>query len=243
MAMITTIELKSILESKGSFRIVFLGDSITSTEWVHPNWREIVEYVLKEEMAKIVDNWKSASWGIRTINCGYDGSTSRDILKEKLEEVESFKPDLVISIMGGNDTILGVGVEESRENIEKITEELERKGIRVFWCNSIAGLNEKKNKRYEEYAKATLDIEGSEKRKYFDLFNEYKKFDLKKFFTFLSEENLDEGIKEGEIDTVHPNQLGNAYIAKIILREVFGIGLNPEKYIETTNKGYKYPEY
>lgn len=243
MAMITTNQLKKILDTKKNFRVVFLGDSITSTEWVHPNWREMVEYVLKEEMVKIVDDWKSASWGIRTINCGYDGSTTRDILNEKMKEIESFEPDLVISIMGGNDTILGVKVEESKTNIEKITKELEKKRIRVFWCNSIAGLNKEKNKRYEEYAKTTLEIEGSEKRKYFDLFNEFKKFDLKKFFTFLSEENLDEGIKEGEIDTVHPNQLGNAYIAKIILKEVFGLGFDPEKYIRTTNLGYKYPEY
>ncbi|KKS30698.1 MAG: hypothetical protein UU92_C0021G0013 [candidate division WWE3 bacterium GW2011_GWA1_42_12] len=37
------------LKENGSYRILFLGDSITSAEWVHPNWREIVEYVLKEE--------------------------------------------------------------------------------------------------------------------------------------------------------------------------------------------------
>ena len=36
---------------------------------------------MKEELQKEMDNWKLPSWGIRCFNFGYDGSTSRDILK------------------------------------------------------------------------------------------------------------------------------------------------------------------
>ena len=75
------------------------------------------------------------------------------------------------------------------------------------------------------------------------MFNLYKRFPLEKFFTFISEENPVAGIKEGEIDPDHPNQLGNAYIAKLILEEVFSLDFNPEIYINDTLKGEKYPKY
>ena len=64
-----------------------------------------------------------------------------------------------------------------------------------------------------------------------------------KFFTFISEENLDEKIKAGEIDPSHPNQLGNAYIAKVLLDKIWGIKFDPEKYIKNVNGGEKLPEY
>jgi hypothetical protein len=76
-----------------------------------------------------------------------------------------------------------------------------------------------------------------------DLFNIYKSFPLRKFYTFKSEENVPEHIKEGEIDFLHPNQLGEAYVAKAVLKEVFGIEFDPELYWKDTLAGEKYPKY
>ena len=53
------------LKQGSTFKIVFLGDSITSAEWVHPNYREIIEYVLKQELENDLEDWKLPSWGIR----------------------------------------------------------------------------------------------------------------------------------------------------------------------------------
>lgn len=237
-------EIKNYLIKNNKFRIVFLGDSIASTEWIHPNWREIVEYVVKEELCKIITNWKIPSWQIRGINCGFDGATTRDVLEKINDDILEYKPDLIISIMGGNDSTLNISVEQSIKNIEKIFGTLSQKIPYIFWCNSIPALTgNKKNKEYKPYAEETIKISGNENIKIFDMFNEYQKYDLSKFFTFISEENLVEGIKEGEIDAQHPNMLGNAYIAKIILKEVFGIEFRPEKYLETLLNGIKYPEY
>ncbi|MEA3449779.1 MAG: hypothetical protein U9Q85_02265 [Patescibacteria group bacterium] len=67
---------------------------------------------------------------------------------------------------------------------------------------------------------------------------------MKKIFTFVSENgNADAGIEPGAIDFGHPNQLGNAYIAKIILKEIFDIDFDPELYIKETLEGKKYPSY
>ena len=75
------------------------------------------------------------------------------------------------------------------------------------------------------------------------MYDESAGFPNEKIYTFESEENPEENIKKGDLDFFHPNPLGNALIAKIILKQVFGVDFDPEKYIETAAKGYKYPEY
>jgi hypothetical protein len=52
-----------------------------------------------------------------------------------------------------------------------------------------------------------------------------------------------DGTKAGDIDQVHPNRLGNAYIAKFVLEELFSINFNPELYLETLLQEEKFPRY
>jgi len=51
----------------------------------------------------------------------FQGSITLDI-ESKLPDILSVKPDIVISVMGGNDPIMGIDVSESGVNSEKITE-------------------------------------------------------------------------------------------------------------------------
>jgi lysophospholipase L1-like esterase len=232
-------EITKKLRENKKYWIAFVGDSITSTEWVHPNWREIVEYVVKSETEKLYDHvdWKIPSWGIRCFNWGFDGATTKDIL-EKADQIVRAKPDLIVGLMGTNDPRLGIKSGETKNNIESLMNKF--RGIRVFWMTSTPDLREEENKKYEDYRKITLGVKCNENQEIFDLFSEYKKFDLNKLFTLATEEYKGENY---QVDPSHPNQLGNAYIAKIILKEIWNIEFDPEKYIETTKKGYKYPEY
>jgi len=238
--MINKQEIADKIKQNGKYWIAFTGDSMTSCEWVHPNWREIVEYVLQEEMTKFLDDWHSSEWSIRGFNFALDGSTTRDILK-KVDDIKLVSPDLVIGVMGGNDPTFDVSVSESVENIKNIAEKV---NTRIIWCNSIpAGGDSNKNLEYEPYAKAFMEIPNSDNFQKIDMFNLFKTYPLDKFFTFKSEEILIENIKEGDPDLQHPNQLGNAYIAKVILKEVFGIEFDPEKYWSDTLSGEKLPRY
>ncbi len=230
-------EVKKKLIKDNKFNIVFVGDSLTSCEWIHPNWREIVEYVLKQELENKFEDWKIPSWGIRCFNFGFDGSTTRDILK-KTDEILEIKPDLIISLMGGNDPTLGIKVEETKSNIENLMSKF--KGIEVFWMTSLTEMREDRNTKYEDYNKTTLSIEKEENQRVYDAFSEYKKYDLEKIYTLKTSEYKNIG---RETDPGHPNQLGNAYIAKIVLKEVFEINFDPEKFMETTLSGEKYPKY
>jgi lysophospholipase L1-like esterase len=238
--MITLQEIVQTIKTKNKFWIAFVGDSITSCEWVHPNWREIADYVLKSELEDLFDGeWKIPSWGMRCFNFGYDGAKTTDIL-EKIDDIKLIKPDLVISLMGGNDR-RKLSVEEHVKNIEKIIEKL---NTTVVWCSSIYGAEgSRKNDEYKPFAMASMKIKTNKRTKLIDLFDIYKDFPINEFYTFKADYDVVGGFNKNNIDDAHPNQLGNAYIAKIILKKVFGVEFDPEKYIADTINGSKYPEY
>lgn len=236
--MISLTDIASKIKENRKYWIAFTGDSITSCEWVHPNWREIVEYVLKEESVKDGD-WQTPSWGIRAFNFAYDGATTADILN-KVNGINLVKPDLVISVMGGNDPAFKLSVEEHVANTQKIFEKLD---TQIVWCTSTPAGGGSKNDEYRPYAEAIMRLPQSDKVQIIDMFTLYQQYPLERFFTFKSEENPVEGLKAGDPDYQHPNALGNAYIAKIILKEVFGVEFDPEKYIADTLSGEKFPGY
>lgn len=239
--MISLEEIAKAINEKSRFWIAFTGDSLTSCEWVHPNWREIVEYVLQQELTDFLKgDWKKSEWGIRGFNFALDGATTKDILGY-VPKIKLTNPDLVIGLMGGNDPTFKISPPESVKNIGVIVNDL---GTKVVWCSSTsAGKGSPKNDEYMPYSEAFNKMEKINTMQKIDMFNIYQKFDTSKFFTFISEENPIEGIKAGEVDLQHPNQLGNAYIAKVILKEVFDIEFDPEVYWKTTKLGDKYPEY
>lgn len=246
MAFIPLTEIAANLQKSGRYWISFTGDSITSCEWVHPNWRDIVIYVLHDQLTDYLKgDWQTAEWGIKGFNWAYDGANTQNIV-EKINDILLVKPHLVIGLMGGNDAPQGITVAQSVANIRKIADRVLASGAKLVWSNSTpAAVNHRKNKEYSPYARAFIQMSSPDPANFqkIDMFSIYQNFPLKRLFTFLSEENLQEGLKKGDPDPIHPNQLGNAYIAKVILDETFGISFDPEKYISNTQSGLKYPEY
>ena len=60
--MINIADIQKRIDENGKYWISFVGDSITTCEWVHPNWREIVQYVLNDKL--------KGDWGFRCFNFG-----------------------------------------------------------------------------------------------------------------------------------------------------------------------------
>jgi len=77
-------------------------------------------------------------------------------------------------------------------------------------------LNGKKDREYSEFSKVALSINTSDGQTVFDMFEEYKKYDLKRFFTFISEGMRRNISRQEKLIRIIQNQLGNAYIAKVI---------------------------
>lgn len=228
------------------YRIVFLGDSITSTEWVYPNWRGMIEYVLKKKLEKSIGEWELRCWKVRCYNTGYNGASTKEIIKFIDEDIVLHKPSLVIFMDTYNDKYRDIEPAEHEKNLNIIFGKLVNITEDIVFTHSIARLKIEANKQNEEYMKAANQVVKKYKDRIqsLDLYSKYAKLDLKKFFTFTSENgNEDMGVKPGGLDFGHPNQLGNAYIAKILLREIFNIKFDPELYIKDTLGGKKYPGY
>ncbi len=51
-------------------------------------------------------------------------------------------------------------------------------------------------------------------------------------------------LKKGEIDPIHYNRYGNAIVAKILLKKVFSVDFDEEKFLEDlANPIVKWPRY
>lgn len=105
-------------------------------------------------------------------------------------------------------------------------------------------LNKEYNKKYKDYVDGISKITPFKKTAFINLFEEYKNFDLKRIYTFKGENgNPIMGISAGDINFAHPNSLGNAYIAKVLLKKLFYIDFNPETYIRDSKNDIKYPRF
>lgn len=231
------------LQEKKSFKIAFLGTSLTSAEWVHPNWREIVEYVLKEALEEQFTDWRVPSWGIRCINAGFDGANTKDLINLLEKNVIAYEPDLVIVLATSNDIFSEITPGRHKENIKSIINMLVAKNIKVVYCTNICTNNSAYNEKYLPYLNEALSLFPYKGVPAINMLEAFENYPLDKFFTFVSSGNEVVGIKPGELDYIHPNQLGNAYIAKVFLDRIFGISFDPEKYIAENNAGKMFPGY
>ncbi|OGF24877.1 hypothetical protein A2331_03370 [Candidatus Falkowbacteria bacterium RIFOXYB2_FULL_34_18] len=241
-------KIENKLKQGDWYRIAFLGDSITSTEWVHPNWREVIEYVLKMELEIAMGEWELPWWKLRCLNAGYNGASTSELMKFVEKDVIPCKPNLAIFMDTYNDKYKNINPDEHAKNLDIILSKLTVGVGDVVFSNSIARFNEKANMENKKYIATAETVVKKYKNKIrvVDMYSAFSQLELDKFFTFkYTKDDIDAiaGIKVGDIDFGHPNSLGNAYVAKIMLKEIFGLDFNPDRYIDDSLAGKKYPGY
>lgn len=238
--MVNLSNISGKLKSDGKYWVTFIGDSITSCEWVHPNWREITEYVVKNEVGKFSKDWMLSSWGMRFFNFAYDGATTKDIV-DRLSDIKTTLSNLFIVMIGANDYHKRMPLSDHKENVEAIIRSLKDSGAEVVFSTNNCPDRKETQELYEPYVNADREMNLDN---FINLYRESKGFPADKIYTFKFEEGDEsEGVKEGDRDFWHPNRLGNAYIAKVILKKVFDLDFDPELYISTSDSGEKYPKY
>lgn len=235
--------VKSLNSDKG-YRVVFLGDSTTSNEWVHPNWREVLEYVIKDQVEKEVEEWQKVYWDLRFFNYGLNGAGTADFLEYLQDEVLALKPNLVIFMGGDNDIVLDVPPAAHAENILQIRQLLSQAVDSFVFSPQIKSLDLELNSKYEQYLVA-LQSEPFGNEIEINMYAEFAKLNLKDLYTFRLDKDEAEawGKKTGNIDPIHPNMLGQCLIAQIMLRELLGISFDPHTYLTELFHGIKYPKY
>lgn len=231
--MVTLGEIAKTIKEKGKYWIAFTGDSITSCEWAHPNWREIVEYVLKDKL--------NYDWGLKTFNFAYDGSTSEDLL-DRVGELKLLNPNMVIMLTGANDPFRNPEIPPDifKSNVSVIKKIIDDLGSQFVLSSDNYPNNEWAAEKCLPYLDKLQEVD----EKFINLFEVSKSFPMDRIYTFVSEMDIpEEHVKNGENDFWHPNQLGNAYVAKVMLKEIFGIEFDPEKFWKETLAGKKLPRY
>ncbi len=237
-------DIKSTINQNRLYKIVFSGDSFTSSDWLHPNWREILEYVLKEELTKMTGGWKKPYWNIRCINAGLDGASTKDILDLSYKYILCHKPQMTLILAGINDTWQNISPPQFLDNLTKLSNLLKRENCFTIYVSPPPSSNEEENEKFAPFLAQSGTKLSELMDLYIDLFDDFRVIkDLNKFYTLVSEGNEDFDIKPGEKDFIHPNVLGNAYMAKFILEKLFGVSFTPEKYLSNMRSGIVNPSY
>lgn len=231
------------------YSIVFYGASTTSAEYSMPNWGEIIRYWLKDGIGNAIGDHAKASWNIQTANRGLNGGSSQDLLERFDDFVLSLKPQIIFLSVGKNDAYFEIDKKITAENTKKIIRKSLAAGSKVVFMTTVPALWEKLNEKIRDYVEVdralTQEFLDNKNFIFIDLYKLFSKQDLEKSYTLISlDGNEIVGIAPGEVDPIHYNKFGNALVAKIILKEVYDLDLDVEKFIkdlgDPTNK---YPGY
>ncbi|KKR06467.1 MAG: hypothetical protein UT34_C0001G0508 [candidate division WS6 bacterium GW2011_GWF2_39_15] len=198
--------------------VVCIGDSITSQEWCHPNWYDWLNFTFRQNT-----EWES---GVKRkiINSGHDGADVDDFLNNFDLTIAIYKPDAVIVSLGDNEIEKPEGFEG---RTRKLLSRIQSINADIILWSTYEAPNPK-------YSQALSKVNDTYKRLaqefnavYIDMYSEFKKYDLSKLFTFVYPwENRQWGMKPGDIDFLHCNEIGNQIIAEKILKEAFDTDLN-----------------
>ncbi len=260
--------LAKVLENR-VYTIWFLGDSITSTEWIHPNWREIVEYVLKSELELEIQRLHNEeglelpnesydgqynegelaseyarripSWNVRCINLARDGSTTRDRVKCQDKRLWVHKNiDLLIVVGTCNDPDYAFPVAETLTNLESLFAYCKNTLAIADVAYSTTSYSSSPS-RIEKYTPyATAVVEKFATSEHLiDLWKTMQALPADEVERFYGMKNSDDSL-----DTTHQNVLGNSYIAGVFLDKLFGISFDYKKYCwAAVSMDYKFPSY
>lgn len=242
-------EMIACIKQDELYSIVFYGASTTSAEYAMPNWGEIIRYCLKMEMEDAIGDYKKANWNIQTANRGLNGGSSQDLLERFDELVLSLSPRIIFLSVGKNDAYYEIDRRITEENTRKIIQKSLNANMKVVFMTTVPALTEKLNDKIRNYVEVDRNVAqeflNNENFMFIDFYDFFTKEDLEKSHTLISVNgNEIVGITPGEIDPIHYNKIGNALVAKIILKEIYGLNFDSEKFIsDLADISKKYPGY
>ena len=204
--------------------VLLIGSSITSQEWCHPNWHDWMEYTFRQD-----ENWDKA-WKRKIINTARDGASISHYLNNFDTEILRFKPDLVIESLGVNSIIPDLDEAKTQKEIYELNKRILGEGFELAtWSYQLGSAT------YDERMKRLRDIHKELalelNYQFVDIYEEFKKYDLSKIFMFIHPwQNKPWGMKPGDVDFLHCNEVGNQIIAEKLLKELFDKEINRDEF-------------
>lgn len=215
------IDIQKIVHQHTTYRIVCVGDSTTSAEWVHPNWIDYVEFALREGLQ--LGNGRI----FKMINSACDGADLSGINRCIEEDVLFFKPHLVTLMIGLNDMISEIPPDAFQKGLHEFIEKTrDNTEAEIALLTPTVPKHKEIAEKLENYAAVIRQVSQTKETYLVDIFEAFSEIDLAKVYTYRNDDgNSVWGIEPGEIDYLHPNVLGNRIIAETILNDLFQIGI------------------
>lgn len=171
--------------------IAAFGDSLTAGFGVEPGKN------YPDDLQQLLDR---TGYRYRVLNVGVSGDTTSDGV-ERMQEVMALHPAIVILEFGGNDGLRGLPVSNTKLNLARMIEELQKKGSKVL----LAGMTLPRNYG-PEYIASFEEV-------YVDLANQYKVPRI----PFLLE-GVGGVPRLMQHDGIHPNAQGDTIVARTVMR-------------------------
>lgn len=225
------------------------GPSTTSFEYVFPNWCEVLRYGLKTALEEYFDDYNQINWNLFVHNMGLDGAVSSELLERLNSLVLSKNPNVVFISATTNDFCHNLPIKDMRENMFKIISDSLEAGAYTIFFTMVPSINEKHNNEYAKYLKEEIAISEefshNERFIFVNMFDIFPKELLEKSYTYIEEnENHVVGVESGTIDYIHYNRYGNVVVAKIFLKEIFGVEFDHDQFLKDINdETIKYPRF
>jgi lysophospholipase L1-like esterase len=145
--------IDSRLSAGETTKIVCLGDSVTGV-YYHTGGRRAYPEMLELALGQLYPKAK-----ITVINAGISGNSTRNGLSRLQRDVLDANPDLVTVMFGLNDMV-GVPVEEYRNNLKEIAERCRKQKAEVLFCtpNAIYDDGGRTTAKLIEYCGAMKDV-------------------------------------------------------------------------------------
>jgi len=185
-------------------RVIGFGSSNTEQHWHslgHFNWFSWLTCSLRE--------W--VGHHVTMINQGIGGETAEDLLKRIDRDVISFKPNLVIITIGGNDTWKGYTIEDYKKYLTEIVNIVRANDaipvLQTYYCLLYNKMPEIL-KKYPQFVEVNRKLSQEFKIPLIDQYLYFSPF----------YENDPENYSKIMLDGLHVNQIGNAIMGIIACR-------------------------
>jgi len=204
MQILESLVNKWKLNPQKPIRVVAFGSSNTELHWHslgYFNWFSWLSSAMREWIGR----------HITTINSGIGGETSKDLLKRIDRDVLSFKPDLVIITIGGNDTWKGITIQEYQNFLTHTVEKIKNiKAIPVLQTYYCLLYNQIDNvfQLFPQIVEVNRNLSNEMKIPLIDQYKYFSPF-------YENDPNTYSGLM---LDGLHVNPIGNAIMGIIASR-------------------------
>ena len=181
------------------FTIAFLGDSLTAGLGL------LSQQAFPAKLEQMLHN--DGFTTVEVVNGGVSGDTTAGGLR-RVETMIDPSTKILVVALGGNDALRGLSISDTKENLRKIIDIAQSKGVVVMLCGMQAPTN-----LGEDYRVAFKEL-------YFDLLRSYQR-------QIVYEPFLLEGVAGkpdlNQPDGIHPNEKGSTVIAELLYPHLRGM--------------------